>query len=137
MHDLNGVRVAVLGLAFKPQTDDVRESPALDIVPLLIEEGARVRIYDPIAADHQGLLAGAESARTVWEALDGAAAAILVTEWDEFRSLDWGRVRGSMSEPAIVFDGRNALDPSEVRSAGLTYMAVGRPGAHRRSSQGV
>lgn len=127
--DLHDHAIAVLGLAFKPDTDDVRESPAMDIVPLLIEEGASVRIYDPVAA--QVPLAGAARATTVWDALDGASAVIIATEWDEFAALDWHRARSMMADPGIVFDGRNCLDPPAVEQAGLTYMAVGRPGAHR------
>ncbi|MDI6843784.1 MAG: UDP-glucose/GDP-mannose dehydrogenase family protein [Anaerosomatales bacterium] len=127
MHDR---AVAVLGLSFKPDTDDVRESPALDIVPLLVEEGADVRVYDPVAASVM-LPAGARRSDSVWEALDGASAAIVVTEWREFVELDWGRARNAMRDPAIVFDGRNCLDAKRVADAGLTYMAVGRPGAHR------
>lgn len=121
--------VAVLGLSFKPQTDDVRESPALDIVPLLVEEGARVRMYDPVAADIS--IAGATRVDDVWQALAGASAAIVITEWPAFIELDWHRAANTMAPGAIVFDGRNCLDPEAVRAAGLTYMAVGRPGAQR------
>ena len=129
LSDLHDQTIAVLGLTFKPDTDDVRESPAMDIVPLLIEEGASVRVYDPVAA--QVPLTGAERAASVWDALAGASAVIIATEWDEFVSLDWARARSMMADPGIVFDGRNCLDPSAVERAGLAYMAVGRPGAHR------
>lgn len=132
MRDMHDRSVAVLGLSFKPNTDDVRESPALDIVPLLVEEGADVRVYDPIAASVL-LPAGARRTETVWDALDGASAAVVVTEWQEFVELDWGRARNAMRDPAIVFDGRNCLDAKRVADAGLTYMAVGRPGAHREA----
>jgi len=121
--------VAVLGLAFKPDTDDVRESPALDIVPLLIEEGAEVRAYDPLAAPVT--LGAAVRTDDVWAALEGASAAVIVTEWPEFVDLDWDRVASVMAEPKIVFDGRNALDADALRAAGLKYMAVGREGIHR------
>jgi UDPglucose 6-dehydrogenase len=122
-------RIAILGLAFKPMTDDVRESPALDIVPLLLEDGADVTMYDPVAAPLP--IDGAVRCDTVWEALEGASAAVLVTEWQEFVDLDWVRVRSVMAEPGIIFDGRNALDAAAIEAAGLTYMAVGRKGAHR------
>ena len=122
-------KIAILGLSFKPMTDDVRESPALDIVPLLLEDGAEVTMYDPVAAPLS--IPGATRCETVWEALEGASAAVLVTEWAEFIELDWARVRSVMAEPAIVFDGRNALDASAVQAAGLAYMGVGRTGAHR------
>ncbi len=128
--ELHHSRIAVLGLAFKPHTDDVRESPALDIVPLLLEEGAEVTCYDPIAAPID--IDGAVRCDTVWEALEGASAAVVVTEWPEFIELDWARVREAMTGPGIIFDGRNALDPDAVATAGLSYMAVGRDGAHRR-----
>jgi len=129
--DLWQRKVAILGLAFKPMTDDVRESPALDIVPLLLEEGAEVKTFDPVAAELD--LPGAIRCESVWEALEGASAAVLATEWPEFLALDWVRVREVMRDPAIIFDGRNALDACDVEAAGLTYMAVGRPGAHRMS----
>ena len=129
--DLWRRKIAILGLTFKPMTDDVRESPALDIVPLLLEDGAQVTLYDPVAGDLA--IDGAVRCATVWEALEGASAAVLVTEWQEFVELDWARVRTTMAEPGIVFDGRNALDAEAVEAAGLSYMAVGRAGAHRES----
>ena len=129
LNDLHHCRIAVLGLSFKPLTDDIRESPALDIIPLLIEEGAEVTTYDPVAAE--GDLGGAVRCDDVWEALEGASAVVLTTEWAELVGLDWTRVRSVMRDPAIVFDGRNALDAEVIRSAGLTYMAVGRDGAQR------
>ena len=127
--DLWRRKVAVLGLSFKPMTDDVRESPALEIIPLLLEEGAEVTAYDPVAGVVD--LGGAVRCDSVWEALDGASAAVLVTDWPEFIELDWTRVCSAMAESAIVFDGRNALDADAVMSAGLGYMGVGRWGAHR------
>ncbi len=127
--DLHRRKVALLGLSFKPYTDDVRESPALDIAPLLIEEGAEVACYDPIAGPIE--LDGATRTDSVWDALEGASAAVLVTEWPEFIELDWARVRSVMAEPAVIFDGRNALDREAIEAAGCTYMAVGRDGSHR------
>ncbi len=121
--------VAILGVAFKPHTDDVRESPALDIVPLLLEEGADVRCYDPLAAEVK--LGEATRCDTVWDALKGASAAVVVTDWPEFVELDWARASSVMADGAIVFDGRNCLDRATVEAAGLSYMAVGRDGAHR------
>lgn len=128
--DLYRRKVAVLGLSFKPFTDDTRESPALDIVPLLLEEGAEVACYDPIAGDVD--LGAATRCESVWEALEGASAMVLVTEWPEFIELDWARARETMNSAAIVFDGRNALDRDTVEAAGFSYMAVGRAGDHRR-----
>jgi UDPglucose 6-dehydrogenase len=129
--DLWRRKVAVLGLSFKPMTDDVRESPALEIIPLLLEEGAEVSAYDPVASAVD--LCGATRYDSVWEALEGASAAILVTDWPELIELDWARVRSVMADPAVVFDGRNALDADAVARAGLAYMGVGRPGSHRPS----
>lgn len=129
--DIHERTIAVLGLAFKPDTDDVRESPAVDIVPLLAEKGARITTYDPVAASLE--FADAVRFDTVWEALKGASAAVVITDWAEFRELDWARARSIMTGPAIIFDGRNCLDAAAVEAAGLTYMAVGRPGAHRAS----
>ncbi|MDY0339624.1 MAG: UDP-glucose/GDP-mannose dehydrogenase family protein [Coriobacteriia bacterium] len=133
MDGMDGRRIALLGLSFKPHTDDVRESPAVDMIPLLLEAGASVVTYDPLAVPVE--MDGVERCATVWEALAGASAVIVATEWGEFSALDWSRVRGVMEEPAIVFDGRNCLDADAVRAAGLTYMAVGRPGAHRIDSK--
>ncbi len=130
MPDMDCRRVAVLGLSFKPGTDDIREAPALDVIPLLLETGASLAAYDPIARDVP--LAGVERTTTVWEALAGASAAIVATEWQEFTALDWTRVRAAMADPAIIYDGRNCLDRAAVEAAGLTYMGVGRPGAHRQ-----
>jgi len=129
--DLYARKVAVLGLSFKPNTDDVRESPALDIIPLLLEEGASVATYDPIAGSIE-LPDAVERCEDVWAALRGASAVVLVTEWPEFADLDWKRARTEMVDPGIVFDGRDCLVPAMIEAAGLTYMAVGRPGAHRR-----
>jgi UDPglucose 6-dehydrogenase len=128
--ELHTSKIAVLGLAFKPFTDDVRESPTLDIVPLLLEEGAHVACYDPVATDVD--LGGATRCDTVWDAVADASAAVLVTEWPELLELDWVRAASVMKPGAIIFDGRNALNRESVEAAGLTYMAVGRPGSHRR-----
>lgn len=127
--DLHTRKVAVLGLSFKPNTDDTRESPALDIIPLFVEEGAEVTVYDPVAAHTE--ISEVRRTETVWEALEGASAAVLCTEWEEFISLDWSRARKLMKDPAIVFDGRNVLNEAAIREAGLTYMAVGRGGTRR------
>jgi UDPglucose 6-dehydrogenase len=128
--DMFGQKVAVLGLAFKPFTDDVRESPALDIVPLLVEKGATVDVYDPLAASTE--LNGARRVDSVWDALEGASAAILVTEWPECVNLDWAKAAGVMADSPVVVDGRNALDSSAIQSAGIRYVAIGREGMHRQ-----
>ena len=122
--------IALLGLAFKPNTDDIREATALVLAHRLLGEGAGVRIYDPVALANAGdLLGGAISCKSAEEALDGADAAVLVTEWPEFRELDWaGAVKDSMRNPLVV-DGRNFLDDEALRAAGYTYEGIGRPAA--------
>jgi UDPglucose 6-dehydrogenase len=127
--DLHERTVAVLGLAFKPDTDDIRESPALDIVPLLLEEGATVTGYDPVAAPVS--VPGMSRVDSAREAIAGASAVVVATEWAEFLQLDWDEVRALMADPGIIYDGRNCLDRGAVEKAGLVYMGVGRPGAPR------
>jgi UDPglucose 6-dehydrogenase len=121
---LRGKTVAVLGLAFKPNTDDMREAPSLVIASRLLAEGATVRTWDPVA-DARGLLHGAVQCETVLEAVRGADAAVIVTEWDELRDLASPAVREAMARPLIV-DGRNMLDPDATRAAGFAYEGVGR-----------
>ncbi len=123
---LVGKRIALLGLAFKPNTDDMREASSLVLSARLQGEGASVVAFDPVAAEAAaGLLAATEFAASAEDALDGADGAILVTEWPEFGELDWVTLAPSMRTPLIV-DGRNFLDPEALRSAGFTYEGVGR-----------
>jgi UDPglucose 6-dehydrogenase len=124
---LVGKEIALLGVAFKPDTDDVREATSLVLSGRLQGEGANVRAYDPVAAAAaDGLLGGAVIARSALEALDGADAAVLVTEWPEFAELDWaGQVKRLMRVPLIV-DGRNFLDREALRTAGYIYEGIGR-----------
>jgi UDPglucose 6-dehydrogenase len=121
---LRGKTVAVLGLAFKPDTDDLREAPSLVLVERLLAEGAEVRTWDPVA-DAGDLLRGAVPAGSVLEAVTGADAAVIVTEWDELRSLASEEVREAMRRPVIV-DGRNLLDPQQARATGFRYEGIGR-----------
>jgi UDPglucose 6-dehydrogenase len=123
---LVGKEIALLGVAFKPQTDDIREATSLVLSGRLAGEGASVRVYDPVAAGRaDGLLAGARIAGSALEAVDGADAAVLVTEWPEFAALDWADVKRRMRFPLIV-DGRNFLDRDALRAAGFTYEGIGR-----------
>jgi UDPglucose 6-dehydrogenase len=125
---VEGARIALLGVTFKPDTDDLREAPSLDIAARLIDLGATVVAYDPMAeavARFAGLVPGVVVADTVDEALTGADAAALATEWLEFRQLDWRRAAGLMRRPIIV-DGRNALSPLELVDAGFAYASFGR-----------
>ncbi len=124
---LVGKEVALLGVSFKPDTDDVREATSLVLAARLQGEGANVRVYDPVALDNaEDMLGGAVVCGSALEALDGADAAVLVTEWTEFAELDWaGAVRDRMAQPVIV-DGRNFLDREALRAAGFTYEGIGR-----------
>jgi UDPglucose 6-dehydrogenase len=131
---LVGKRVAMLGLAFKPETDDMREASSLVLAARLQGEGAEVVAYDPVAADAaRGLLEGVELSDAAMEALDGAHAAVLVTEWPEFAELDWVEAAGRMARPLLV-DGRNFLDPQKLTSAGFEYEGIGRATADTRSA---
>jgi UDPglucose 6-dehydrogenase len=124
---LVGKEVALLGVAFKPHTDDIREATSLVLSGRLQGEGANVRVYDPVAADRAGgMLRGARICETALEAVDGADAVVLVTEWPEFGELDWeNQVRPRMRVPLVV-DGRNFLDRDELVRAGFTYEGIGR-----------
>jgi UDPglucose 6-dehydrogenase len=123
---LIGKRVALLGLAFKPDTDDMREASSLVLAARLQGEGAEVVAYDPVAAERAaGLLGSVEMAPTALEALEGADAAVLVTEWAEFAELDWAVAAERMTRPLIV-DGRNFLDPEKLVGAGFEYEGIGR-----------
>jgi UDPglucose 6-dehydrogenase len=123
---LIGKRVALLGLAFKPDTDDMREASSLVLAARLQGEGAEVVAYDPVAAERAaGLLGSVEMAGSATEALEGADAAVLVTEWDEFAELDWAAAAERMNR-ALVVDGRNFLDPEKITGAGFEYEGIGR-----------
>jgi UDPglucose 6-dehydrogenase len=123
---LVGRRIALLGLAFKPNTDDMREASSLVLSARLQGEGAEVVGYDPVANDAaSGLLSSIEFASSPAEALAGADGAILVTEWSEFADLDWPALAGRMAN-AVIVDGRNFLDPEQMRAAGFAYEGVGR-----------
>jgi UDPglucose 6-dehydrogenase len=121
---LRGKTVALLGLAFKPDTDDLREAPSLVLASRLLAEGAGVRAWDPVA-DAGPLLQGVTLCETVLDAVADADAAVIVTEWDELRGLASEEVRQAMRKPLVV-DGRNLLDPEQARSAGFTYEGIGR-----------
>jgi UDPglucose 6-dehydrogenase len=123
---LVGKRIALLGLAFKPNTDDMREASSLVLAGRLQGEGAEVAAYDPIAEEEaRKLMHGVDFATSALECVRDADAVVLVTEWPEFRDLDWADVAGAMRGD-LVIDGRNALEPGAVRSSGLRYEGVGR-----------
>jgi UDPglucose 6-dehydrogenase len=120
-------QVSVLGLAFKPNTDDIRFAPAIDLVGQLLAEGARVRAYDPEAMEKaRAVLPQVEYAKSAYEAAQNSEALIIATEWNEFRTLDWDRVRDAMARP-LILDGRNLLSPPEMRKRGFEYHCFGRP----------
>jgi UDPglucose 6-dehydrogenase len=126
---LAGRRIALWGLAFKPNTDDVREAPSLALIEDLLAAGASVRAYDPEAGENAAaLFAGnerVEIAGSAQSALEGCEALAIVTEWQEFRSPDFDAIKSSLKTPAI-FDGRNLYDPAAMRAMGIEYFAVGR-----------
>ena len=121
--------LAVWGLSFKPHTDDMREAPARTLLDLLLQAGARVQAYDPVAAPEAQRIyagvAGFKLAKSAYEAAQGADALAIVTEWQEFRSPDFDRLRELLKAP-VIFDGRNLYDPAMVSRFGLTYYAIGR-----------
>ena len=123
---LVGKRVALLGLAFKANTDDMREASSLVLAARLQADGAKVSAYDPVAEDAaRTMMVGVQFADSALEALEGADACIIVTEWPEFRDLDWEAARDSMRRPLVV-DGRNFLDADAAKAAGLVYEGIGR-----------
>ena len=126
---LRGKRIALLGLAFKPNTDDTREAPAFVLAGRLLAEGADVVAWDPVA--HADGLYGVEQVATVDDAVRGADAVVLVTEWPELADVDWAAVAAGMRTPFFV-DGRNMLDPETMRAAGFTYDGIGRAAAAER-----
>ena len=130
---LQGVRVTVLGLSFKPGTNDTRDAPAMDLIPLLVEEGAEVRAYDPAVQAQDLLPQEVKVCSDALTALKGTMAVVLATEWDEFVRLDWAEIAKLMMPPRLVFDGRNALDPALLTSLGFDYQGVGRSPASIKS----
>ena len=126
LEELPAKVIGLLGLAFKPNTDDMREAPSVDIAKVLLAAGADVRAYDPAAMERsRTLLPDVEYLKDAYQVASGADALVLVTEWNEFRQLDMARVKQLMRRPVIV-DGRNIYDPAVMRSLGFTYRGVGR-----------
>lgn len=130
--DLKGKQVGIWGLAFKPNTDDMREAPALTLIRLLVGAGAKVRVYDPVAIENtkailksEGLENAIQFSKNVYEVTEGSDAILLVTEWNEFKQLDWKRVRLGMRK-AILMDGRNIYNPKKMQEMGFQYYAIGR-----------
>jgi UDPglucose 6-dehydrogenase len=124
---VRGKRLAVLGLAFKPNTDDMREAPSLSILPVLVAEGADVRAYDPAAmVEASTLLPEVTTEADPYACIEGADALVILTEWDQFRALDLDRVRAILRKPVVV-DLRNVYKPADMVARGFTYVSIGRP----------
>jgi UDPglucose 6-dehydrogenase len=124
---VKGKQIGVFGLAFKPNTDDIRFAPAIELIHRLLHEGARVRAYDPQAMDKaRAVLPQIEYASDPYKAAEGLEALLIATEWPEFRALDWNRIRDAMARP-LILDGRNLLSPSEMKALGFEYHSIGRP----------
>ncbi|MEM1390658.1 MAG: UDP-glucose/GDP-mannose dehydrogenase family protein [Pseudomonadota bacterium] len=125
--DVSGKTIGILGLAFKPNTDDMRDAPSLDIVPALIAAGAHVKAYDPESMEEAShMMDGIHYTTNPYEALDGADAAVIITEWDQFRALDLERVKSTLKGNVVV-DLRNIYDPADMARRGFDYTSVGRP----------
>jgi len=124
---IEGKTIAALGLTFKPNTDDMRDSPSLDILPALIEAGAKVRAFDPEGmAEATKLMPELDYCADAYATMQAADALVLITEWNEFRALDLERVKALLRQP-LVIDLRNIYTPEEMRAAGLDYHSIGRP----------
>ena len=125
--NLSGFTFAVWGLAFKPRTDDMRDAPAITVINALIEAGAEVHAYDPEATEEAKKIfgAGIRYAHRNYDALDGASALLVLTEWNEFRRPDFARMKQLMERP-VIFDGRNIYDPLDLAARGFTYYSIGR-----------
>jgi UDPglucose 6-dehydrogenase len=132
---LEDAKIAILGLAFKPNTDDLREAPAIEIIHLLQGEGAQIRAYDPASMEKAtDALPGVSFGQDAYDAVKDADAVVLLTEWNEFKQLDLGRLRAAMAQPIFV-DGRNVYDQATMAAAGFTYLSIGR-GSNGHGSNG-
>ncbi|EKE03591.1 MAG: hypothetical protein ACD_20C00179G0004, partial [uncultured bacterium] len=126
-NDVNGKTFALWGLAFKPRTNDMREAPAITIINTLLNNGARIKAYDPKATEEARTIFGdsIEYSKNNYEALEGADALILVTEWNEFRRPDFDKIKNLLKQP-VIFDGRNQYDPKRISDRGFTYYSIGK-----------
>ncbi len=124
--NLSGKKIAILGLAFKPNTDDMRDAPSLSIIPKLQEKGAAITAYDPAAMEEaKGMLDGVTFAKGPYDAIEDADAVVIITEWDEFRALNMDRVKACMAAPVLI-DLRNIYQPAQMEDLGFSYTSVGR-----------
>jgi UDPglucose 6-dehydrogenase len=131
--ELEGKTIALWGLAFKPNTDDMREAPSRVLMEALWKEGAKIRAYDPVAMAECARIYGTRADLTLCKngaaTLDGADALAIVTEWREFRSPDFAHIKATLSSP-VIFDGRNLYDPAHMGRLGFSYYAIGRGRRH-------
>ncbi|MDD3088545.1 MAG: UDP-glucose/GDP-mannose dehydrogenase family protein [Candidatus Omnitrophica bacterium] len=120
--------IAVWGLAFKPDTDDIRSAPAIDVIRRLVKEGARIRVFDPAAMERsmeELKVEGIKWCKDIYETSDGADCVILMTEWNEFKEVDWDKLKKILRQPVII-DGRNLYDPGKLKAMGFRYAGIGR-----------
>ncbi|HOC95597.1 MAG TPA: UDP-glucose/GDP-mannose dehydrogenase family protein [Candidatus Cloacimonadota bacterium] len=129
-HQLDGLVFAIWGLAFKPQTDDMREAPSIDVIRSLRSSGAKIRAYDPVAIDEARKIFGDDPGIVFcpdeYDALEGASAMLLLTEWHQFRYPDFAQIKNRLAQP-VIFDGRNQYDLEQMKELGFKYISVGRP----------
>jgi UDPglucose 6-dehydrogenase len=134
--DLENKTVAIWGLAFKPNTDDMREAPSRVLMESLWREGAKLQAYDPVAMPqtefHYGKRPDLQLSASAMEALANADALVIVTEWDEFRQADLSLIKSKLKTP-VIFDGRNLFDPEQMLELGFKYYCIGRNSVHGRS----
>jgi UDPglucose 6-dehydrogenase len=124
---VEGKKIAILGLAFKPNTDDMRDAPSLTIIPILQKAGAKIAAYDPESMDHaKGMLQNVAWCKDAYDTSEGAACTVILTEWNEFRSMDWTKFKERVSNPLLV-DMRNIYKLAEMRETGIRYISLGRP----------
>jgi len=124
---LNGKTIGVLGIAFKPNTDDIRSAPAIDIIRMLQMEGAQIKAYDPKAAEHaRQVLSNVDFCKNVYDTAKGCDALVIMTEWPEFKKMSLSRIKKLLKHPIIV-DGRNIFDAKKMKQLGFKYTDVGRP----------
>ena len=124
--NIKGKTIGILGLSFKPDTDDMREAPAVDIISKLKEEGAHIKAYDPKAMETaKTVFSDIEYCKNAYEVVKGSDALVIITEWDEFKNLDLQKVKSLLKHPVII-DGRNIYEPAEMERLGFIYRGVGR-----------
>jgi UDPglucose 6-dehydrogenase len=126
LHTLKGKSIGVLGLSFKPKTDDMREAPSITVIGKLLEQGARVKAYDPVAQENaKKVLMDIDYCQDPYAVAEDVDALVIMTEWNEFRELDLARLKSLMKKPNIV-DARNVYDPRKMRELGFGYVGIGR-----------